>query len=235
MSQNVEIKFRDISNTYNIRFISVYRRIIDVILHLFVICYDLRCQLPFFKRTFCHNRSAVFSKIPQMCCGCLDVHKCRGQMLRFWNNFGLSCWLNRLYNSTQRVTKDGVPLFANLFNWRVRWPLPAIVPLFSLGLKVPRSPCGHSGRLLTRYRPCEVRNSIYWYRKIHINYRSKFSYRFISSILIIYGNTNNDLWPWPISSRSFSHDFAIKLLKYGTSCVLCIIYSYGWILSIWKN
>ena len=31
----------------------------------------------------------------------------------------------------------------------------------------------------------------------------------------------NDLWPWPISSRSFSHDFAIKLLKYGTSCGVC--------------
>ena len=28
----------------------------------------------------------------------------------------------------------------------------------------------------------------------------------------------NDLWPWIISLRSFSHDFAIKLLKYGTSC-----------------
>ena len=31
----------------------------------------------------------------------------------------------------------------------------------------------------------------------------------------------NDLWPWPVSSRSFSHDFAIKLLKYGTSCCVC--------------
>ena len=30
-----------------------------------------------------------------------------------------------------------------------------------------------------------------------------------------------NLWPWPISSRSFSHDFAIKLLKYGTSCCVC--------------
>ena len=30
-----------------------------------------------------------------------------------------------------------------------------------------------------------------------------------------------DLWPWPISSRSFSHEFAIKLLKYGTSCCVC--------------
>ena len=30
----------------------------------------------------------------------------------------------------------------------------------------------------------------------------------------------NDLWPWSISSKSFSHDFAIKLLKYGTSCAV---------------
>ena len=32
---------------------------------------------------------------------------------------------------------------------------------------------------------------------------------------------HNDLWPWPISSRSFNHNFAIKLLKYGTSCCIC--------------
>ena len=31
----------------------------------------------------------------------------------------------------------------------------------------------------------------------------------------------NDRWPWLISSRSFSHGFAIKLLKYGTSCHVC--------------
>ena len=29
---------------------------------------------------------------------------------------------------------------------------------------------------------------------------------------------HNDLWPWPISSRAFSHDFVIKLLKYGATC-----------------
>ena len=77
------------------------------------------------------------------------------------------------------------------FNWRV----PARVPLLSLGLEVPRSPCGHSGRLsevvLTHYRRLEVRNSIYRYRKIQIDYRSKFSYRFILSISIIYGNTSH--------------------------------------------
>ena len=49
-----------------------------------------------------------------------------------------------------------------------------------------------AGGWLTCYRPREVRNSIYRYRKIHIDYRSKFLYRYIS---IIYGNTNcNDLW-----------------------------------------
>ena len=32
---------------------------------------------------------------------------------------------------------------------------------------------------------------------------------------------HNDLWPWPLSFRSFSHNFAIKLLKYGTFCCVC--------------
>ena len=30
--------------------------------------------------------------------------------------------------------------------------------------------------------------------------------------------TLNELWTWPIFSGSFSHEFAIKLLKYGISC-----------------
>ena len=46
-----------------------------------------------------------------------------------------------------------------------------------------------AGGWLTRYRPREVRNLIYRYRKIHIVYRSKFLYRFISPISIIYSNT----------------------------------------------
>ena len=43
-------EFRDISNTSDIRFLMVYRTIIDVILHLFIICNDLWCQLPFFHK-----------------------------------------------------------------------------------------------------------------------------------------------------------------------------------------
>ena len=36
---------------------------------------------------------------------------------------------------------------------------------------------------------------------------------------------HNDLWSWPISSRSFSHNFAIKLLKYVTSYVHSIAHT----------
>ena len=32
---------------------------------------------------------------------------------------------------------------------------------------------------------------------------------------------HNHIWPWSISSRLFSHDFAIKLLKYCSSC--CVL------------
>ena len=103
----------------------------------------------------------------------------------------LSCRLNRLNKHSRWDEWQDKVSFCSLirFNWRV----PARVPLFSLGLKVSRSPCGHSGRLsevmLTHYCRREVRNLIYRYRKIHIDYRSKFSYRFISFISIIYGNT----------------------------------------------
>ena len=43
-------EFRDISNTSDIRFLMVYRTIIDVILHLFIICIDLWCQLLLFYK-----------------------------------------------------------------------------------------------------------------------------------------------------------------------------------------
>ena len=69
---------RDISNTSDIRFLMVYRTIIDVILHLFIICNDLWCQLPFFSQTFRHNGSAVFGTMPPMCRSCPDVNKLRG-------------------------------------------------------------------------------------------------------------------------------------------------------------
>ena len=71
-------ELRDISNTSDIRFLMVYRTIIDVILNLFIICSDLWYQLSFFSQTFRHNGSAVFSTMPPMCHSCPDVNKLRG-------------------------------------------------------------------------------------------------------------------------------------------------------------
>ena len=139
-------------NASDIRFLTVYRTIINVILHLFIICHDLRCQLPFFSQTFRHNRSDVFGTMPPRCRSCHDVKKLRGMETAILGQHR-PFMLIKIVCTTQRVTRDGVPMLANPFNWCVRWPRPARVPLFSLGLKVPRSPCGHSGRLVNSLSP----------------------------------------------------------------------------------
>ena len=46
----------------------------------------------------------------------------------------------------------------------------------------------HTHTFSLYHHPREVRNSINRHRKIYIDYRSKFSYRFILMISIIYGN-----------------------------------------------
>ena len=95
-----------------------------------------------------------------------------------------------------RVTRYVVHLVANLF-WLVCASQSSFVLARTLGT------WSHNRRLLTHYRPREVRNSIYWCWKIHIDYRSKFSYRFISTISIIHRNTIANpfkwrvCWPWP--------------------------------------
>ena len=182
-------ELRDISNTSDIRFIMVYRTTIDVILHSFIICNDLWCQLPFFSQTFRHNGSAVFGTMPPMCRSCPDVNKLRGM------------------DSTilgQHRPFMSIKSFVQHSGWQKMVSLCSLIcligvcadrdqPLFSLGLKVLEVHVATAGGWLTRYRPREVRNSIYRYRKIHIDYRSKFLYRFISPISIIYGNTKNDI------------------------------------------
>ena len=40
------------------------------------------------------------------------------------------------------------------------------------------------------------------------------------------------LWHWPISSRSLSHDLAIKLLKYVSSCIWYFIFAIIFIITI---
>ena len=91
-----------------------------------------------------------------------------------------------LYNTQQvgQVTRDGVPMLANPFNWPVFWPWSARELLCSRS-----DQRYHSRRLLAHYHLREVRNSLYQYQKIHIDYHSKCSYQFISIISIIYGNT----------------------------------------------
>ena len=127
----------------------------------------------FFKISFRHNGSAVFGKMPQMCRGCPDVNKHGGMdavILRQHRPF---------MSIKSFVQHSGWQEMVSLCSLiRLIGVRPARVPLFSLRLKVPQSLCGHSGRLLTHYRQREVRNSIYRYRKIDIDYRSKFAYRF---------------------------------------------------------
>ena len=135
--------------------------------------------------------------MPQMCRSCPDVNKHRGMDTTILRQ-------HRPFMSIKSLVQHS--------GWQEMVSLCSLIRLISvcadrdqpeflwscsryLGLKVPRSPMWPTEvgcqRLLTHYRRREVRNSIYRYRKFHIHYRSKFSYRFISSISIIYGNTTN--------------------------------------------
>ena len=181
-------ELRDISNTSDIRFLMVYRTIFDVILHLFIICNDLWCQLPFFPQTFRHNGSAVFGTMSPMCRSYPDVNKLRGMETTILGQ-------HRPFMS--------IKSFVQHSGWQEMVSLCLLIRLIGVcaDRDQPEFLCSRSdsrclkvhvataGGWLTCYRPREVRNSIYRYRKIHIDYRSKFLYRFISSISIIYGNT----------------------------------------------
>ena len=146
-------EFRDISNTSDIRFLMVYRTIIDVILHLFIICNYLWCQLPFFfLQTFRHSGSAVFGTVPPMCRGCPDINK-------FWGMDTTILGQHWPFMSIKSFVQHG------------RWP--EMVSLCSLirliGMCADRDqpeflcfrsdwrylkiPCGHSGRLVNSLSP----------------------------------------------------------------------------------
>ena len=192
-------EFRDISNTSDIRFLMVYRTIIDVILHLFIICNDLWCQLPFFfLQTFRHNGSAVFGTMPPMCRSCPDVNKLRGMDITILGQ-------HRPFMS--------IKSFVQHSGWQEMVSLCSLIRLIGVcaDRDQPEFLCSRSdsryhvataGGWLTRYRPREVRNSIYRYRKIHIDYQSKFLYRFISPISIIYGNNKHDIFIFIAFSES---------------------------------
>ena len=169
-------EFRDISNMSDIRFLMVYRTIINVILHLFIICNDLWCQLTFFLQTFCHNGSAVFGTMPPMCHGCQEVNKLRGMDTTILG---------------QHQPFMLIKSFVQHSRWQEMVSLCSLIRLIGVCADhdQPEFLCSRSDSrylevhmatavgCLTRYRPREVRNSIYRYRKIHIDYRSNILYR----------------------------------------------------------
>ena len=143
-----------------------------------------------FSQNFRHNGSAVFGTMPPMCRSCPDVNKLRGMETTILG---------------QHRPFVSIKSFVQHSGWQEMVSLCSLIRLIGVcaDRDQPEFLCSRSdsrhlevhvataGGWLTRYRPREVRNSIYRYRKIDIDYRSKFSYRFISPISIIYGNTIN--------------------------------------------
>ena len=145
----------------------------------------------FFLQTFRHNGCAVFGMMPPMFRGCPDVNKLRRMDTMIFR---------------QHWPFMSIKSFVQHSGWQEMVSLCSLILLIGVcaDRDQPEFLCSRldsrylevhvatAGGWLTCYRPREVRNSIYRYRKIHIDYRSKFLYRYIS---IIYGNTNcNDLW-----------------------------------------
>ena len=144
-----------------------------------------------FSQTFRHNGSAVFGTMPPMCSSCPDVNKLRGMETTILG---------------QHRPFLPIKSFVQHSGWQEMVSLCSLIRLIGVcaDRDQPEFLCSRSdsrhlevhvataGGWLTRYRPREVRNSIYRYRKIHIDYRSKILYRFISPISIIYGNTSYD-------------------------------------------
>ena len=183
---------------------------------------------PFFLQTFRHNGSAVFGTMPLMCRSCPDVNKLRGMDTTILGQ-------HRPFMS--------IKSFVQHSGWQEMVSLCSLIGLIGVcaDRDQPEFLCSHSdsrylevhvataGGWLTRYRPREVRNSINRYRKIHIDYWSKFLYRFISPILIIYGNTNIDKCYWYSSiilpTSAFSFDCSMIKIWHTCSCAGSIMHS----------
>ena len=120
---------------------------LTVILHLFIICNDLWCQLPFFLQTFRHNGSAVSSTMPPMCRGCPDVNKLLGMdttiLGQHWPFMSIKSFVQ--HNRLQEM----VSLYSLIHLIGVCTDQPE----FLCSRSVPRSPCGHSGRLVNSLSP----------------------------------------------------------------------------------
>ena len=153
------------------------------------------CQL-FFLQTFRHNGSAVFGTMLPMCRGCPDVNK-------LW---GMDTTILEQHRPFMSIKS-----FVQHSGWQEIVSLCSFICLL-IGVCAdsdqPEFLCSRSdsrylevhvataGGWLTHYRLHEVRNSIYRYWKILIDYRSKFLNRFISTISIVYSNTSKNVVEW---------------------------------------
>ena len=117
-------------------FVMVYRAIIGVNFHVFIICYCWLCHFPFFlkklsviTKVLFFERCAVVLLPAQWPGWSTQISRHRSSD---WDNIGLSCRLNRLNKHSRWDEWQDKVSFCLLirFNWRV----PARVPLFSLGL-----------------------------------------------------------------------------------------------------
>ena len=67
----------------------------------------------------------------------------------------------------------------------------------------------------------------FWMDSFHIRHKWSLAWEGVSCTM----------WPWPISSRSFSHEIAVKLIKCGTSCGIHSIACAFWVdyFHIWHK
>ena len=162
-----------------------------------------------FSQTFRHDGSAVFGTMPPMCRSCPDVNKLQGMDTTILGQ-------HRPFMS--------IKSFVQHSGWQEMVSLCSLIRLIGVCadrdqvLRYLEVHVATAGGWLTRYRPCEVRNSIYRYRKIHIDYRSRFLYRFISPISMIYSNTthNPKLKTWDYSDIPGGH---LKRWKNPPTCL----------------
>ena len=145
----------------------------------------------FFLQIFHHNGSAVFGTMPPMCRGCPDVNKLRAMdttiLGQHWPFMSIKSFVQHsgwqeMVSPCSLIRLIGVCADRNQ---------PEFLCSRSDSRYTSKVHVATAGGCLTHHRPREVRNSIYRYRKIHIDYRSKLLYRFISPISIIYGNTSH--------------------------------------------
>ena len=121
------------------RFIMVYRMIIGNSSFIHHFSWLIMSFSFFWKK----KKKSVITGVLFFCemshsASCPDVNKPWDSILRqHWPFMSI-----KSFEQTQqawRVTRYGVPICSLIhFNWRVPWPRPARVPLFSLGLKVLR-------------------------------------------------------------------------------------------------